>query len=45
LTSELRAELQRLADADDRKLSAYIERILQAHVTALKARLETTKKR
>lgn len=32
LTSELRAELQRLADADGRKLSAYIERVLLAHV-------------
>jgi hypothetical protein len=32
LTSELRAELQRLADADGRKLSAYIERLLQLHV-------------
>lgn len=32
LTSELRAELQRLADEDGRKLSAYIERLLQLHV-------------
>ena len=32
LTSELRAELQRLADGDGRKLSAYIERVLQLHV-------------
>lgn len=34
LTSELRAELQRLADEDGRKLSAYIERLLQLHVRA-----------
>jgi len=32
LTSELRLKLQRLADADGRKLSNYIERILSAHV-------------
>lgn len=32
LTSELRDELQRLADADDRKLSAYIALLLAAHV-------------
>ena len=31
LTSELRAKLQRLADADGRKLSNYIERVLSAH--------------
>lgn len=36
LTSELRAELQRLADADGRKLSAYIERVLLAHVAAVR---------
>lgn len=42
LTSELRAELQRLADADDRKLSAYIERVLQAHVAAMKSRSRTS---
>jgi predicted transcriptional regulator len=41
LTSELRAELQSLADADDRKLSAYIERVLQAHVTAKKSASES----
>ena len=34
LTSELRAALQRLADEDGRKLSAYIERLLQLHVRA-----------
>ncbi len=34
LTSELRAELQRLAEEDGRKLSAYIERLLQLHVRA-----------
>ncbi len=32
LTSELRQKLQRLADADGRKLSNYIERLLAAHV-------------
>jgi predicted DNA binding CopG/RHH family protein len=37
LTSELRTELQRLADADGRKLSGYIERLLQLHVQAVKA--------
>jgi len=31
LTSELRAKLQRLADADERTLSAYIQRVLNAH--------------
>lgn len=46
LTSELRAELQHLADADDRKLSAYIERILQTHVSSIKERApEPPKKR
>lgn len=44
LTSALKAELQHLADADARKLSAYIERVLQAHVVAAKAR-EAGKKR
>lgn len=37
ITSELRAELQHLADADGRKLSAYIERVLIAHVDIAKA--------
>lgn len=32
LTSELKAELQELADNDARKLSAYIALVLQAHV-------------
>jgi predicted DNA binding CopG/RHH family protein len=32
ITSELRAELQRLADADGRKLSGYIVRLLELHV-------------
>lgn len=32
LTSELREKLQLLADADGRKLSNYIERVLAAHV-------------
>lgn len=32
LTRELRSDLQSLADADGRKLSNYIERVLQAHV-------------
>ena len=34
ITSELRAELQRLADADGRKLSGYIVRLLELHVQA-----------
>ncbi|AHB50383.1 hypothetical protein W911_15460 [Hyphomicrobium nitrativorans NL23] len=37
LTSELKAALQKLANADARKLSAYIELVLSAHVTAAKA--------
>lgn len=37
LTSELRAELQRLADKDARKLSAYIELVLSSHVAAKRA--------
>jgi hypothetical protein len=32
LSSDVRAELQRLADADGRKLSSYIDRLLQLHV-------------
>jgi predicted transcriptional regulator len=32
LTSELRSQLQRLAEADSRKLSAYIELVLRGHV-------------
>lgn len=32
LTSDERAELQRLADADKRKLSDYIRLVLQAHL-------------
>lgn len=35
LTSELREKLQKLADADGRKLSNYIERLLVAHVEAI----------
>ncbi len=35
LTSELRSKLQSLADADGRKLSNYIERLLAAHVEEL----------
>ena len=34
LTSDERAELQRLADADERKLSDYIRLVLQAHLEA-----------
>lgn len=34
LTSELRAQLQRLAEGDDRKLSAYVELVLREHVKA-----------
>jgi predicted transcriptional regulator len=37
LTSELKAELQQLADRDSRKLSAYIELVLCAHVAAQRA--------
>lgn len=37
LTTELKAELQQLADRDSRKLSAYIELVLYAHVAAQKA--------
>ncbi len=37
LTSELKAELQQLADRDSRKLSAYIELVLCAHVAAKRA--------
>ncbi len=37
LTSELRTKLQQFADADGRKLSNYIERILAAHVRAVGA--------
>lgn len=32
LTTELKQKLQKLADADGRKLSNYIERILLAHI-------------
>jgi len=31
MTTELRAQLQRLADADGRKLSGYIVRVLELH--------------
>lgn len=34
LTSELRAKLQALADAEGRTLSAYISRVLEAHADA-----------
>ncbi len=44
LTSELKAGLQRLADEDGRKLSAYIERVLLAHVAAVRTR-DTPRKR
>lgn len=37
LTTELKAKLQRLADADGRKLSNYIERVLLAHVDGRKS--------
>jgi predicted DNA-binding protein len=36
LTSELRQRLQKLADADGRTLSAYIERVLRQHAEAAK---------
>lgn len=40
ITSELRAELQQLADADGRKLSGYIVRVLELHVQAQAANSE-----
>jgi predicted transcriptional regulator len=36
LTSDLKEKLQRLADRDSRKLSAYIELVLVAHVASAK---------
>jgi predicted transcriptional regulator len=36
LTSDLKEKLQRLADRDSRKLSAYIELVLAAHVASAK---------
>jgi predicted DNA binding CopG/RHH family protein len=46
LTAELKGKLQRLADADGRKLSNYIERVLGAHVQAMEKPQEpATKKR
>lgn len=41
LTSELRSRLQRLADADGRKLSNYIERVLAAHAEAVAGKDKT----
>jgi hypothetical protein len=34
----LKDELQRLADADDRKLGPYVQRVLERHVAAEKER-------
>lgn len=45
LTSELKAELQQLADEDARKLSAYIELVLTAHVVAKRAHPDPTRKK
>lgn len=36
LTSEMRDELQRLANEDGRELAAYIRRILELHVSELR---------
>jgi predicted DNA binding CopG/RHH family protein len=44
ITSELRAELQQLADADGRKLSGYIVRLLELHVQAQAASPEKASK-
>jgi predicted transcriptional regulator len=41
LTSELRDELQRLAEANRRTLSDYIRLLLEEHVEAQKAEAET----
>lgn len=40
ITSDLRKELQQLADADGRKLSGYIVRVLELHVQAQAASSE-----
>lgn len=34
---DLKADLQRLADADDRSLSNYIERVLRQHLQTVEA--------
>jgi predicted DNA binding CopG/RHH family protein len=44
ITSELRADLQQLADADGRKLSGYIVRVLELHVQAQAASPEKSGK-
>jgi predicted transcriptional regulator len=38
LEPDVKAELQGLADADDRSLSAYINRVLRQHVEATRKR-------
>jgi len=38
LEPDVKAELQELADADDRSLSAYINRVLRQHVDAIRKR-------
>jgi hypothetical protein len=37
MTSALKADLEKLAEADDRTLASYIERILREHVATLRA--------
>jgi predicted transcriptional regulator len=37
MTSALKANLEKLAEADDRTLASYIERILREHVATVKA--------
>ena len=44
LTTELKAKLQKLADADGRKLSNYIERVLLAHIQSGEPEASTTAK-
>jgi hypothetical protein len=42
---ELKAELQKLADADRRKLGQYIQLVLEAHVESRRAGLAAAQKR
>lgn len=37
IASALKADLEKLADADDRTLASYIERLLREHVASVKA--------
>ena len=41
LGPDVKAELQDLADADDRSLSAYINRVLRQHVEAVRKKAKT----